>query len=96
LAAFSKKAVVGQTEFDWHGSAPRSHLGIEGAEAGAGAMLVAYLLAGPSALISNMPAGALACHSLNVDSQDRPRRLNGSSRANRDRSGTGCYLPIRS
>jgi hypothetical protein len=31
-------------------SAPCSHLGFEGAEAGAGAMLVAYRLAGLSAL----------------------------------------------
>ena len=33
-----------------HGSAPCSHLGMEHAEAGAGAMLVAYRLAGLSAL----------------------------------------------
>ena len=41
---------LGGPEFDRHGSAPCSHLGMEHAEAGAGAMLVACRLAGPSAL----------------------------------------------
>jgi hypothetical protein len=39
-----------QSQFDRHGSAPCSHLWFEGAEAGAGAMLVACRLAGLSAL----------------------------------------------